>query len=127
MTTILDVLSWANGALTRWGKDHIQITECTDTNLKFKIYTDNNSYSIFAVNAAENKPNGYLGCISTSRKPRAGEDWHRGSDLADGPLSEETWHRILADIVSYELVKVHKPKAPTEVVDTPKWYDYVDG
>lgn len=55
---------------------------------------------------------GGLGCTASSRKPRAGEDWHRGSDLADGPLSEDTWRRILADIVSYEMVKVHVPKEP---------------
>ena len=41
-------------------------------------------------------------------QPRAGEDWNRGSDLADGQLTEATWHRILADIVSYEVVKVHR-------------------
>lgn len=56
--------------------------------------------------------NGYLGCISTSRKWRAGEDWHRGSDLPDGPLTEETWHRIIARIVSYELVDIVKQRPP---------------
>lgn len=56
---------------------------------------------------------GYLGCIASSRKPRAGEKHTRGNDLADGPLTEETWRRILADIVSYEMVRVHRPK-PTD-------------
>ena len=102
--------------------------------LRIRIFTDNNWYSITARNpkpqyreteppempddrgsveprSAEPRPAimdaGYLGCGSSSRKPRAGEDWHRGSDLADGPLTEETWHKIIGDIVSYELVRVH--------------------
>lgn len=58
---------------------------------------------------------GYLGCIASSRKPRAGEEHVRGRDLVDGPLSPETWHSILADIVSYEMVRVHAqpPSAAT--------------
>ena len=106
--------------------------------LKLRIFTDNNWYSIYARDPRpqyrETEPPpmpddrgsieprqllprqammdaGYLGCGSTSRKPRAGEDWHRGSDLADGPLTEETWHRIIGDIVSYELVRVHRRQA----------------
>lgn len=68
------------------------------------LYTDINRYSI----TAEVNPNKtYMGCIAQTRKPRAGEDWPRGNDLADGPLSPETWHHILADIVCYEIVKVH--------------------
>jgi hypothetical protein len=55
---------------------------------------------------------GYLGCIASSRRWRAGEDWHRGSDLPDGPLTEETWRSILAAIVSYELVDVVKEARP---------------
>mgnify|MGYP001565260051 CR=1 FL=1 len=74
---------------------------------RWRIYTSTNSYTISAHPSLTAGAGGYLGCISTCRKPRAGEDWHRGSDLADGPLSSETWHRILADIVSYEMVKVH--------------------
>ena len=31
----------------------------------------------------------YLGCVAQARKPRAGEDWTRGSDLADGELDDE--------------------------------------
>jgi len=45
----------------------------------------------------------YLGCIAVSRRWRAGEDWHRGNDLHDGPPTEETWSAILKDILSYEL------------------------
>ncbi len=97
--------------------------------LKVHVFTDKNSYSISVreprlawqplnptVLRATWEPgdqgvlrqdDGYLGCIADSRKPRAGEDWTRGSDLSDGPLSEVMWRQILADIVSYELVDVH--------------------
>ena len=49
---------------------------------------------------------GYLGCIVSERKPRAGESWTRGNDLADGDFCEETWLAILRDIVKYEMVKI---------------------
>ena len=49
---------------------------------------------------------GYLGCIATTRKPRAGENWNRGNDLADGGYCKETWREIKDDILAYELVKV---------------------
>lgn len=106
-----------------------------DERFAFRIYTDLHRYTITArnprvryreteppqmpddrgsVGPRPNRPmisdEGYLGCTSSSRKPRAGEDWRRGNDLADGPLTEETWHRILGDIVSYEMVRVHRPK-----------------
>ena len=82
-----------------------------------RIYTDNNSYSITARETSGNR--GYLGCIASARKPRAGETWTRGNDLADGPLTKATWHKILADIVSYELVQVHKSR-PAYMPDVPR-------
>jgi hypothetical protein len=79
--------------------------------IELVLYTENNIYHISArpPNSENRGDKGYLGCISTSRKPRAGEDWHRGNDLADGPFGFETWHKILRDIVAYELVKIHRP------------------
>lgn len=65
------------------------------------LYTDHHKYAISATEK-------YLGCTSSNRKQRAGENWNRGSDLADGAFSEETWRKILHDIVGYELVKAHK-------------------
>ena len=53
---------------------------------------------------------GYLGCTGQCRKPRAGEDWTRGSDLPDGSYSKETWDKIISAIVAHELVKVVKLK-----------------
>jgi len=72
---------------------------------RVRIYTFTNKYSIAA------SPPDYLGCIASARKPRAGEDWTRGSDLADGPFSRETWDKILTDIVAYEVVKIHRQEA----------------
>lgn len=82
-------------------------TECHQT---VCIYTENQEY---AISARWGHERGYLGCIARARKPRAGEDHRRGSDLADGPFTYETWFRILADIVSYELVRLAKPPRPT--------------
>ena len=64
------------------------------------LYTDNNKYLITIWD-------NYLCCGATSRKPRAGEGWTRGNDLADGDFSKDTWHSILADIVSFEMVRVN--------------------
>lgn len=52
------------------------------------------------------KDGGYLKCIAEARKPRAGEDWNRGNDLANGNYSEKIWQEIKDDILAYELVKV---------------------
>jgi len=113
MATLKDLRSWMERDLSRFGKleDHIDEQDETrdpqifDITWRFSIYTDNNRYSIVAIERKLGRS--YLGCVSSSRKPRAGEDWHRGRDLADGPLSEDTWQRILADIVSYEMVRVN--------------------
>lgn len=81
-----------------------------ETVARYMLYTRTNRYSIKAVER-EGGPtetrSSYLGCIANCRMPRAGENWTRGSDLADGELTEATWHRILGDILSYEMVKVH--------------------
>lgn len=79
------------------------------TNQTVRIYTDNNVYSIHARWGCSRT---YLGCTASSRKPRAGEEHTRGSDLADGRFTYETWFSILADIVSYELVPIAKTRRP---------------
>ncbi len=76
--------------------------------LRIKLFTENNAYSIVA-RPPKGDDKGYLGCIADSRTPRAGEDWTRGNDLADGKFTEETWIEILYDIIGYELVKIHRP------------------
>jgi len=83
--------------LGRWGKDKYLLKEIAEGRLRAYLYTDGHCYAIDATDT------GYLGCVVSSRKPRPGEDWTRGSDLADGKLNEETWNLILRDIVAYEL------------------------
>jgi len=75
---------------------------------QFYIYTHDNKYKITVAWRKGN--NGYLGCVVSCRKPRAGEDWTRGNDLPDGPYSYETWQKIKNGILKYELVKVAKKR-----------------
>ena len=77
--------------------------------LKAKIWTLNNVYSITSSVHVLNPP-GYLGCGAQARKPRTGETWNRGNDLADGDFEEKTWQRILQDIVRYEAEEVKSEK-----------------
>jgi len=78
---------------------------------KFNIYTESHRYRINARDS--NEDDGYLGCTSSVRKPRAGENWTRGNDLADGKFTRATWERIKSDIVAYELVKLAPKVDPT--------------
>ena len=73
----------------------------SEKTLKVRVFTKDNEYSI---SASENR----LGGISHTRKPRAGEDWKRSSDLPDGKFSRDTWERIKNAIIQDELVKVMK-------------------
>jgi len=66
------------------------------------LWTSKNRYSIRFGPSENPEGKGYLGCGASSRKWRAGEDWHRGRDLVDGPFTEGTWVKILIDIASYE-------------------------
>ena len=94
------------------GKNCVEIVEHGGQNeeggpvekLVIHVYTATNRYRITAI---DKKGLGYLGCIATARKPRAGEDWHRGSDLPDGELYGGTFDKIIEAIAAYELVKVH--------------------
>jgi hypothetical protein len=62
------------------------------------LYTNDHVYAIAGTTSD------YLGCIASTRKPRAGENHTRGNDLADGKLNDKTMLAILQDIISYELV-----------------------
>lgn len=91
----------------RWDRDvEIHHTDRDGTIIVY-IYTETNRYHISA-GPSGGRYGGYLGCTAQSRKPRAGEDWCRGNDLHDGPCEEATWIGILGDILSYEMVRVHK-------------------
>jgi len=87
--------------------------------ISVKIWTYNNEYSIIAhrkfsgvrIYLHENTLNEWcLGASSRSRKPRAGETWQRGNDLADGIFCEETWRRIMIEIVRYEAEEIKSEK-----------------
>lgn len=80
---------------------------------RFNIYTETHRYRISAIDRSED--DGYLGCTASVRKPRAGEDWNRGNDLADGPFNKKTWEKIKGDIIAYELVKLAPKVEPTAV------------
>ena len=45
---------------------------------------------------------GYVGAYRTAKKPREGEDWKRGSDLPDGPFTQETLDKISQAIADSE-------------------------
>ena len=80
------------------------------------LFSNGHSYHINATDS-------YLGCTASTRKPRPGEDWTRGSDLADGKFNTETWNRILRDIIAYELKTIsdyilNPPVAKGEEVKT---------
>ncbi len=110
MATLKDLESWIKD-IEHFGSrnTHIQRVNCDDEAeryVRFKIYTHTNCYNFAAVEQKKDKKS-YLGCIAWSRKPRAGEEHTRGRDMPDGSLSKKTWRKILADIVSYEMVRVH--------------------
>ena len=102
--------------ITHFGKsyNHIQLEEHliqdhASARFRIRFFTLTNQYTIsirFPTLADTDHKQGYMGCTATSRTPRAGETHTRGSDLADGPLNYDTWHQILADIVSYEMVRL---------------------
>jgi len=113
-----DLLKWL-GSISRFSKveDFIYISDYKKGAVRLKIFTKDHQYNITAHLPKPNEfmpglknpktfsDDGYLGCISDTRKPRAGEDWNRGNDLADGGYNEETWQKIKDDILAYELVK----------------------
>jgi len=109
--TIKDLKQWIEEDLGTRGnvENYVRITEDEgeghgdgkyEHRFKFKLYTFENVYAIVAT---ERPDKGYLGCVVSRRKPRAGEDWTRGNDLPDGPFNRKTWNSILKSIVVYEL------------------------
>lgn len=78
------------------------------------LYTEENRYTISfcpsrsrtgGVNTPSSIDSGYLGAGVSRRKARAGEDWTRGRDLADGEFSFDTWRRIVCDMLAFELIE----------------------
>ena len=74
--------------------------------VEFKIFTEAHEYHISSTWLDYGAD--YLGCIARTRKFRVGEDWTRGSDLADGYFCRETWDKIKNDIIRYEMKALSK-------------------
>ncbi len=122
----LEVLRNEFSELARWLEplcrfkelEDFLVIDHKDKQLYLTFYTKDNEYHITARlpdveklgNGEMLTVDGYLGAIVTTRKSRAGEDWKRGRDLADGKYLKETWQRIVSNIVAFELVKVVKQK-----------------
>ena len=101
-----ELTRWLNAIIARFDKAALIFYYKEDKKVVIKLFTEIHSYHISARrrNKSRNKDDlGYLGCVASTRKPRVGESWTRGRDLADGIYSEQTWINILCDIVGYEM------------------------
>ena len=81
-------------------------TEPGATGFRVKLNTALFSYSIVAIweHREQENTDGYMGAI-------AARHGNGGRDLADGPVTAETWHRILRDIVAMEMTAYQPPAA----------------
>lgn len=121
MATIDDFRSWLAEYVYRYADEsHVLVEERETVNrdgdlsyprgtkrLRVAIFTATNSYHISAI---EYPDRSYLGCIASARTPRPGEKHTRGSDLADGELTKETFFAILGEIVGYEMQAIVRGK-----------------
>jgi hypothetical protein len=96
------------GRYAKWDLDVEIVSIESDGRIRIRFYTEIHRFSISARPPTQDKPNGYLGCIADSRKPRPGEDWTRGNDLRDGPLTEATWIGIMGDIIAFGILQISK-------------------
>ena len=105
------LVGWANrGKHFRISDFNIVIEEKTKYKwiIVLKLATQNNMYHIVVSSHDGNDVylnDLYLGGGAGGRRPRAGDSHAGGNDIADGRFNIDTWNRILADIVAYELVK----------------------
>ena len=104
-----------------FGKDRVEVVEMNFEAVNIRLYTATYCYSIY-VNKGRGEWGDSMGCIVSCRTRRAGEDWHRGSDLPDGPYSKETFDRIIMSIIGFECIKVEPDVkqvvcCPKETVD----------
>lgn len=102
-----ELARWLKAIIARFEKAALIFYHKDTKRVVIKLFTETHTYSISArrkdrKNKGE-KDLGYLGCQASTRKPRVGENWTRGTDLADGIYSEQTWINILCDIVGYEM------------------------
>lgn len=103
MTKIEELKSWMARDLLPL---NVEILADGPDKFEVKIYTLINEYTILCISTARDYF--YLRCSASCRLCRPGEDWHRGNDLPDGKMCEETWRRILTGIVRYESQYIQK-------------------
>lgn len=98
-----DVLKWINEDLKYGLFENLEIDIVSDNPevKKIKTCSKNNQYFITVKKSSKNTE-GYLGCTVSSLSPLEGENWIRGKDLADGSLCQETWNKIMKDIIARE-------------------------
>lgn len=100
---------WVNSILIKYDTPKI-IKPNKKLILKMHLFTETNEY-IFDIFPEDHRETSdqktHLGCTVQSRKERAGETFKRGRDLQNGACNEETWNKILKEILLNELVKIH--------------------
>jgi hypothetical protein len=83
--------------------------------LRLSLFTKFHKYDIRAHDQIEGT--GYLGCTMSNRIPYTGENYTRGRDLHDGPFDDDTWVKILGDIVSCELEPLFKKENNKNLIE----------
>ncbi len=107
----IEAAEGAEGLQTYYGnRFRIEVDQREDARsyVKLTVWTEKHSYGIVGKPSVAGSRD-YLGCVMSKRAPRAGEDWTRGGDLADGSFTEATWLAILTGILGYESQAVHVP------------------
>jgi len=84
----------------------------TDEKDRFSIYLYTHNYR-YCISCKRQ----YLGCTSSCRKTKAGEDWTRGRDLPDGNFCRQTWELIKNSIIKSELEQICRCDACTGNID----------
>jgi len=104
-----DLLEWMKPICQRRGVNaavrvvNLEKTE-QETRARIEFYTTEYGYRL-NVAVKKDRPS-YLGLTAVRMRLRPTEDWQRGSDLHDGEYSKETFCKIVADIVAYEMVSL---------------------
>ena len=138
LKTLEDVEAWLTAKFDRSGRrKKVLIERLTDDDkprVRARIWTTQHLYSIVAVPGPisehahfneegkrdsdagpSRKLAGYLGCVVRNRAARPGEEQFRGNDLADGSLDDDTFRRIIADIVFYESLEIATPSPAVSI------------
>ena len=93
-------------ALAHGRGSDIRVLTDSDDQFIVEFYTQTNQYTITASYGAGTV--GRLLVRAESRKARAGENWHRGYDLIDAELTNQTWYDTMNAMLSFEMVRLHR-------------------